>query len=247
MEYRIMLEYFHRLAAAGVGILLLVVIVRTLMSKDMRARIGGWVLASFLLLIVQITLGKLTVDHLLRWEVVAMHLGCAIIFLSAILGAYHRSKGVKPIQAPPRVLWSGRFLVVVFYFQILLGGSVSSHYAGLACPDFPTCHGEWWPEFVGLVGLQFSHRLGAIAVTLASVYFLWELAKAPAVSARLGKPFPWLLGGGLLLQWSLGAGMVFLGVANEMIIPQGLSVAHLAIGTLIFILIIRGNYEFGSR
>jgi cytochrome c oxidase assembly protein subunit 15 len=36
-------------------------------------------------------------------------------------------------------------LLAVDRIQIALGGWVSSNYAALACPDFPTCQGQWQP------------------------------------------------------------------------------------------------------
>ena len=75
--------------------------------------------------------------------------------------------------------------IVVLAIQIALGGWTSANYAALACPDIPTCGGEWWPEtnfkegFVlwreigvdyegGLldqpsrVAIHITHRIGAI-------------------------------------------------------------------------------------
>ena len=80
--------------------------------------------------------------------------------------------------------------LVALIVQILLGGWTSTNYAAVACPDLPTCQGAWWPEanfrdaFVlwrGLgvnyeggvldlaarVAIHFTHRLGAVAATLA--------------------------------------------------------------------------------
>ena len=80
--------------------------------------------------------------------------------------------------------------LILLGIQIALGGWTSSNYAAVACPDFPKCQNEWWPEtdykdaFVlwrGLgvnyeggvlqhparVAIHFTHRLGAIAATVA--------------------------------------------------------------------------------
>src|SRR6185437_8710538 len=45
-------------------------------------------------------------------------------------------------------VWAARLAVlalVVLAVQIALGGWTSSNYAAIACPDFPTCQGSWWP------------------------------------------------------------------------------------------------------
>ena len=40
--------------------------------------------------------------------------------------------------------WARLSLLLVIG-QIVLGGWTSTNYAALACTDFPTCHGSWWP------------------------------------------------------------------------------------------------------
>ena len=257
MEYRIMLEYFHRLAAAGVSLLLLVSLAQVLRKSELRKTIGPWLGVSMLFLVAQIILGKLTVDRLLQWEVVATHLGVAVCFLAALVGATHmawrldaakktgrHAKAEKNSGIDSSFLWAARLTAAVVFGQILLGGSVSSHYAGLACPDFPTCHGEWWPGFSGQTGIQFLHRLGAVLATLAAAYFLYGLGGAKRKAGmKTGNAYFWLILSGLSAQWLLGIGMIHFGVGHEMTIPAPFSVAHLAIGVVLIVLILWGNYE----
>jgi cytochrome c oxidase assembly protein subunit 15 len=79
--------------------------------------------------------------------------------------------------------------LVALALQLFLGGWTSSNYAAVACPDLPRCQNQWVPEadyqdaFVlwrGLginyaggvldhparVAIHFTHRLGAVLVTL---------------------------------------------------------------------------------
>jgi cytochrome c oxidase assembly protein subunit 15 len=85
----------------------------------------------------------------------------------------------------PRTL----FALALVSLQIVLGGWSMVNHAGLACPDFPTCQGQWWPPMelldaftmwrdVGLdyegrllalpgaTAIHFAHRVGALAVLL---------------------------------------------------------------------------------
>jgi len=78
--------------------------------------------------------------------------------------------------------------------QIALGGWTSANYAALACPDFPTCHGAYWPaadftegftlwreigvdyeggilDLRARIAIQKAHRIGAI-VTFALLALL---------------------------------------------------------------------------
>jgi len=59
------------------------------------------------------------------------------------------------------------FAIALVSLEILLGGWSMVNYAGLACPDFPTCQEAWWPsmDFVDAftlwnnVGLSYEGRL----------------------------------------------------------------------------------------
>jgi cytochrome c oxidase assembly protein subunit 15 len=89
-------------------------------------------------------------------------------------------------------------LLLMLLAQIALGGWVSTNYAVLACSDFPTCHGRWWPEadFAAgytvlrdlgrhadgsllasnaLTAIHLGHRLGALALVIAAALVAWRL------------------------------------------------------------------------
>lgn len=57
------------------------------------------------------------------------------------------------------------------YATILLGGNVMASDSGLACPDWPTCHGTFLPALNGPTGIEYAHRLAAGFLSL-SVLFL---------------------------------------------------------------------------
>jgi cytochrome c oxidase assembly protein subunit 15 len=106
-------------------------------------------------------------------------------------------------------VWLGFAVVAV---QIVLGGWVSTNYAALACPDFPTCTGAWWPQTdfsegfriwrgIGVdyeggvldqparVAIQMAHRLWAIAVIGV---LAWLFAKLVRVDELRGLAF-WMI------------------------------------------------------
>jgi cytochrome c oxidase assembly protein subunit 15 len=121
----------------------------------------------------------------------------------------------------PLKLWS-MFMTVAIYSQILLGGLVASHFASLVCTDFPTCHGQWFPTFSGIIGLHVIHRLGAytiFALALLNLVWLWR-------KPQLHKPGTWIFG--------LVCAQVGIGIANVMLLtPPLIAVAHLTVATAI--------------
>ena len=107
--------------------------------------------------------------------------------------------------------------------QIALGGWVSTNYAVLACAEFPSCQGTWWPDmnfadgfslwralgmdahgqplaFEALTAIHYVHRLSAYVVLSALVWLVWRLSRVPA----LRRPAGWLA---FLAVWQFATGL----------------------------------------
>ncbi len=182
-------EMIHRYFAGGLGVL---VATMAIMAWVRRPRGTPVVLPSVLLglVIFQALLGMWTVTLLLKPLIVLAHLlgGLAVLALLTWLALSHAQR--VPYLAHPRSLRGlAGLALVVLTGQIMLGGWTSTNYAALACPDFPMCQGQWWPQtdfdsaFVPWHGLgidyeggilsgaartaiHLSHRLGAIAASV---------------------------------------------------------------------------------
>ena len=48
--------------------------------------------------------------------------------------------------APAGVRLAAGLALALLAVQIFLGGWTSTNYAALACPELPTCQGQWWPD-----------------------------------------------------------------------------------------------------
>jgi cytochrome c oxidase assembly protein subunit 15 len=71
--------------------------------------------------------------------------------------------------------------------QIVLGGLVASNYAGLACPDWPTCiDGQYFPTWSGIQGLHLAHRMVGYGVALMIGLAAWVGRSHPGSRRWLG-------------------------------------------------------------
>ena len=161
-------EFIHRTVAGLIGILTLIFSIKLLRSKE-SMRLKVLIGFSLILLLCQIALGALTVTELLKYQIVTLHLIFGISFWSVLMWilfslSTRNNNFIEPV--PLRFSALIVLLFMVIYIQIILGGLVSSNYAGLACPDFPLCQGQWIPTFDGLIGYQVIHRLGAYVTFL---------------------------------------------------------------------------------
>lgn len=228
---QVLLEWGHRAVALIVSLLTAALAGRILLVPGERRALGGLVGLALALLAMQILLGALTVWKLLHFSVVTLHLGNALLFFATLIAIAERAgRGAEAaLDASPgddRRLWWIATLATLA--QILLGGLVSTNHAGLACPDFPLCHGAWWPAGEGpLVHLQLAHRFGAYALAAFLAFAWWRSRGEANPHVRAGAT---AVLGLVLIQIVLGAFNVLLAV------PVWLTAAHLATATALFAL-----------
>jgi cytochrome c oxidase assembly protein subunit 15 len=242
-QFNVLIEWFHRLLALLVSVALFVTVGWVLAHAPLRARLGGLAALAVALLAAQILLGALTVWKLLDPGVVGGHLGVALLLFSTMLtlslaaaqqaepetmGVASRPAGLLPLFA---------LTTVLAYGQCVLGGVVAASHAGLACGDWPTCNGEWFPPMRGLVGLQMAHRWAAylLTVMLGMVALRGRAAEDPLV-ARAG-----------MLMLGLAIGQIALGVMNILLgIRVWLSALHLANAAGILALSIASTFRIAT-
>lgn len=229
---QVMLEWFHRVAAFAVSLLTLGLTIAILARADLRRALGVRLALALGLLTMQIVLGALTVWHLLQFAVVTWHLGNALLFLLALLAIAERAQrlveGAPVTRVPLGPLIGLATATAATLLQTLLGGLVSTNHAGLACPDFPGCHGVLLPALEGLVGLQMIHRLGAYLLLVLMVGVAFGAQRVEDARVRAAAQVAPAL---VLLQ-------VVLGVFNVLLaVPVWVTAAHLATATALFALL----------
>ncbi len=167
LDVQVGFEWSHRLLAGGVTAIFAVLSWFTWRSSA-RSRYATTLLAiAAALIAVQILLGALTVWlKLAPWTVTAHLITGNSFAATAFLLALAFRASEDPLDDHPPASTRARLWVslvgALLLIQLGLGGLVSSHYAGMACPEWPTCNGGvWFPSWGGAVGLHLLHRLTA--------------------------------------------------------------------------------------
>ena len=245
-------EMIHRYLATAVGVLILVL---ASVSWVERKRLGiwhGWPFLTLLWVCLQGAFGALTVTMKLFPAIVTLHLLGGMVLLALLrqqavgyaladpesAGAVAVSTGVR------RLLWA---VFALLWVQIALGGWVSTNYAVLACSEFPTCQGSWWPAmdfsngftlwrelgvtgagdaipFSALTAIHYVHRLSAYVVFLGLGWAAWRLWSLPAlrgIAKALAVLAMWQLFSGLanvILDWPMLAAVAHTGGAAALVI-----------------------------
>jgi cytochrome c oxidase assembly protein subunit 15 len=189
LDFRVAFEFAHRVLAGSIALAFTALGVAALRVRTVRAAVGGWLAAGAALLAVQVLLGALTVWlGLAPWTVIA-HLVTGNAFaVTLVLVVLRLRRAAAPVRPGPFLAPGVRPLVTLaacaVVAQVVLGGLVSSTYAGLACPGFPSCDGDaWFPSLEGPVGAHLAHRTGAYAV-LAILAVTARVVRRPASLAR---------------------------------------------------------------
>jgi heme A synthase len=225
-EPHVLIEWFHRLLALLVSLLLFATVGWVVTRRALRARLGGLALLSVVLLAAQIVLGALTVWKVLSPAVVGSHLGVALLLFCTVLTltlAARTEAGTaragRDSAAPTPGGWLTSVTLLAAFGQCLLGGIVSATHAGTVCRDWPTCNGQLFPEIRGLVGIHMLHRYGAYALVALAVAsaLRGRHASDPRIRSHTRAAL-----GLVLLQALLGIANVLAGT------PPWLSATHLA-------------------
>lgn len=188
-------EHTHRLIASGVGLLTLVLCGLTFAVEDRRwvKTLAG---VAVLAVIVQGVLGGLRVTE--HNAVLGLFHGCLaqsffalVAVIALVTSRFWRA--LSRHEADPRLLIFRRWTLVVtamVFIQLVLGAAMRHSHSGLAVHDFPTVYGGVLPPLaatavntinqvraagselptsVGLILLQYVHRVWAVALVIGIV------------------------------------------------------------------------------
>lgn len=218
MNLQVFLEWFHRLDAALIGVLTLVLLGMTLwLRRHLPTWTTGVAALALGLILVQGLLGGLTVTEMLRFDIVTAHLGTALLFFTTLLIMGMLLMPYTGTGTAGKLPWVSLAAAVLVYFQSLSGGLVGSRWALHQCLG-----GSQLCQVMNL------HLLGVVPATLAVLALVVLAWRTPALHPLLRRLTSGALGL-LVLQIGLGVATYRLHLQVE-----PLTVSHQMIGACLF-------------
>ncbi len=204
------IEMIHRYLATGVGVLILVLTAVSWIERRRLKVSPWWPTFTLVWVCLQGAFGAWTVTLKLFPAIVTLHLLGGMVLLALLRAQALRYAQAdehrvhEPMALSERARFALGLVFALLWWQIALGGWVSTNYAVLACTDFPTCQGSWWPvmnfhegfylwrelgegrggesiPFDALTAIHYVHRLTAYAVFAALGWLAWRLWSVAAL------------------------------------------------------------------
>jgi len=260
-------EMIHRYAAATLGLAIIGIALLAWMNRRDPSQPVVVPVLLVGVVIFQGLLGMWTVTLLLKPVIVMGHLlgGLATLgMLFWLLLELRRGRGTALTGQSRRIPWPATVGLIVLVCQIALGGWTSANYAALACPDLPTCQGQWVPDQVDFeeafvlwrgigidyefgvleaparVAIHYTHRIGALLTfCILSLVTLRYLRLRDSDEHLRTASFAVVAM--LIAQVSIGIAVVWFGL------PLVVATAHNAVAALLLLSMINLNHAAAAR
>ena len=253
-KFMFAIEYIHRFLASIVGIIFLAIFILSLKVKSVWIQNRRLLIPAAILLLSQAILGGVVVKKELQAELVAVHLGLAFLFFGLLLwmalkiSVTEANLSVQKKSKGTALAW---ITMGVVFMQIISGGLMAGTKAGLVLNTFPKMGDYLVPPVSALwstiyetpfhnliqnqITIQFIHRWWAVlAIIMIMVLVFASVGKKLSARGRIA----------LRLVGSLAIFQLLLGIGNLMMkAPFGMSLAHLAVGLLLFGFLILITHE----
>lgn len=239
-NWQVFLEWFHRLLAGVLGFMILAVAVIGFKYRKLHKGIFLWPLATLIVLFLQVKLGMITVLlSNIHWTV-AIHLGNAMILFSLLVAARKRmatiadeKNDIIPVSKKFQInLWA---LYAIAFFTMLLGAMVSTSHSGGVCGGLPFCNGEIIPKGDFGAILHMKHRFFALFTVATGLLLLFLSQSEDKAYQKTAKGINIII----WLQVLIGVILLY-SFSHYAWAYKGMSVFHLAWGTLIILSTVGG-------
>lgn len=187
LEYHVLIEYSHRLTAALLSLIIVLMVIFVSISKSIRPIIRNLTYITAVFLLVQIILGAVTVMKELPPEIVAIHLGNAQIIFGLLITifVYPRSLQISiDTVSEERTTSYFRNVSILTAMSILLlimsGSLVVGSSSVVACGSgltaWPLCNGDVFPIDLN-TAINLGHRF-LVVLILPLMIWLYTLARS---------------------------------------------------------------------
>jgi heme a synthase len=243
------IEMIHRYLATAVGVLIVTLAAATWAQRRREPKLDAWwPTVTLVWVCLQGAFGALTVTMKLFPAIVTLHLLGGLVLLALLCRQALVLRGTAAPRAEITPMQRASLIVVfaLVWLQAALGGWVSTNYAVLACSEFPTCQGSWWPamdwrqgfefwralgltgagepiHFAALTAIHYAHRMLAYVVVTALVAVAWQLRQG-----GMQRQARWVTGltalqlatglSNVILGWPLLAAVVHTGGAAALVV-----------------------------
>ena len=177
MQGGVLFEHGHRLVAGFVATLTIIMAVwaylkieNSIIRKLSYAALGA--------VILQAVLGGMTVLYQLPTWISVSH-AClgqtyfCILCLITLMSSDFWLNAEKDSETKTLLPILAGFFSGIVFIQLFLGAWMRHIGAGLAIPDFPKSFGHWVPPFFSYwTKVHFAHRIGALCISLYTIFFL---------------------------------------------------------------------------
>jgi len=268
-EVKLLKETLHRYLSGALGLLIIrLAWLGWKLKKHLRRQQVLLPAAVLALVFSQVVLGIVTVklQHKPLIAMLQLSLSLAILgLLGWVVLREHRfwkPIGELSVRMQSRLRPRAMLGLLLVILQILLGSWMSANYAALACPDFPTCQGEFWPSIDVLTGFVLWRDIG---MDYEGVLLNMEAATAVHMAHRLGALATLLYVGWLALHtirvgrhtilWRYGLVIFLLLLAQAGLgiittlthLPLPLIVAHSGVAALLMLSLVTFNHVLRPR
>jgi heme A synthase len=197
-SYEVILEYSHRILALLASLSLFTLLF--LRFRRVEKKEKPWLFLPLLFLLLQILLGGVVVLLELPSGLTILHFALALLIFSFVFLFWR-------FPTLPRPSFLPLFLFFLFLIQAILGALVRHYRAGLSCPDFPTCLGEWFPSAEDpRVMLHLLHRTTGYGILLLFLILLAGSWVIPHLKIYRRYLLHFL--SGIILQIAIGVGIL---------------------------------------
>ena len=259
-------EMIHRYLATGLGFLILLLAVASVINHKHPAQPTKLSLTLLALVCFQGALGMWTVTMKLYPPIVMLHLlgGFTVICLITLY-IFRITQVFQPLQdmKSQKLKSLAMLAFIVVAVQIALGGWTAANYAAHICHELPICQSGWtqglaFKEAFQIFGhevidfeyaphlsanaqmtIHVTHRIGAIITTVIVgllAFLLWSQSETQRY-----KNFSIAVTFALLLQLGLGLANVIFGI------PVWIAVAHNLFGAILLLCLLALNYSLRKK